>query len=66
MVDRHPEVFETDHMWCLPVVGETYDGVLSDINARGVTEVHARAALDSAASGPVAEGNVGGGASMIA
>ena len=46
MIDRYPQVFERDHMWCLPVVGETYDGVLNDINARGVTEAHARAALD--------------------
>ncbi|APE44040.1 aminopeptidase [Sulfitobacter alexandrii] len=66
MIDRHPDVFEHDHMWCLPVVGETYDGVLNDINARGVTEAHARAALDTAAPGPVAEGNVGGGTGMIA
>ncbi|MEM5543753.1 P1 family peptidase [Sulfitobacter sp. AS92] len=66
IIDRYPQVFERDHMWCLPVVGETYDGVLNDINARGVTEAHARAALDHAAPGPVAEGNVGGGAGMIA
>lgn len=66
MIERYAEMFERDHMWCLPVVGETYDGVLSDINARGVTEAHARAALAAAASGPVAEGNVGGGAGMIA
>ncbi len=66
MVDRYKDVFETDHMWCLPVVGETYDGVLNDINARGVTEHHAIAALDSAAGGAVAEGNVGGGTGMIA
>ncbi|MFC3613438.1 P1 family peptidase [Lutimaribacter marinistellae] len=66
MIDRYPEVFEQDHMWCLPVVGETYDGVLNDINARAVTEAHARAALDGARDGPVAEGNVGGGAGMIA
>lgn len=66
MIDRYPEAFEDDHMWCLPVVGETYDGTLNDINARGVAEVHARAALDAAAPGPVAEGNVGGGAGMIA
>lgn len=66
MIDRHRDAFESDHMWCLPVVGETYDGVLNDINARGVTEAHARAALDSASPGPIAEGNVGGGAGMIA
>ncbi|MEZ5793214.1 DmpA family aminopeptidase [Albidovulum sp.] len=66
MIDRYRDVFDTDHLWCLPVVGETYDGVLNDINARAVTEEHARAALDAAAAGPVAEGNVGGGAGMIA
>ena len=66
MIERYSEVFESDHMWCLPVVGETYDGVLNDINARGVTEAHALEALNSATSGPVTEGNVGGGAGMIA
>lgn len=66
MINRHADAFTSDHMWCLPVVGETYDGILNDINARGVTEAHALQALNSAASGPVAEGNVGGGAGMIA
>lgn len=49
----------------LPVVAETYDGWLNDINAFHVTEEHARAALDAASDGPVAEGNVGGGTGMI-
>jgi len=66
MVERHKEVFEQDHMWCLPVVGETYDGLLNDINARGVQEHHVLEALNSASDGPVAEGNVGGGTGMIA
>jgi len=66
MIERHGEAFARDHLWCLPVVGETYDGVLNDINARGVTEAHVRAALDAAAPGAVAEGNTGGGAGMIA
>ena len=48
MIDRHADTFDNDHMWCLPVVGETYDGVLNDINARGVTEAHALAALRAA------------------
>jgi len=51
--------------WCLPVVGETYDGVLNDINAHHVRPEHVEAALKSAASGPVEEGNVGGGTGMI-
>jgi D-aminopeptidase len=66
MIDRYAETFATDHMWCLPVVGETYDGTLNDINARGVTEAHALEALNTATSGMVAEGNVGGGTGMIA
>lgn len=66
MIDQFPDNFAEDHMWYLPVVGETYDGVLSDINARGVTEQHARTAIEQADSGSVAEGNAGGGAGMIA
>lgn len=49
----------------LPVVGETYDGVLNDISAQAVRAEHAVAALTQARSGPVAEGNVGGGTGMI-
>lgn len=51
--------------WSLPVVAETYDGLLNDINGFHVTPEHVFAALDSAATGPVAEGNVGGGTGMI-
>lgn len=65
MIDRYAEFFTTEHAWAMPVVAETYDGVLSDINAQAVTAEHARAALEAAASGPVAEGSVGGGAGMI-
>jgi D-aminopeptidase len=49
----------------LPVVAETYDGWLSDIDAFHLTEQDVRAALAGAASGPIAEGNVGGGTGMI-
>ena len=49
----------------LPVVAETYDGWLNDINAFHLTKEHAVAALEAAKSGPVAEGNVGGGTGMI-
>ncbi len=51
--------------WSLPVVGETWDGVLNDVNGFHVRPEHARAALDSATAGTVAEGNVGGGTGMI-
>ncbi|HZU94394.1 MAG TPA: P1 family peptidase [Microbacterium sp.] len=50
--------------WMLPVVGETWDGYLNDINGRHVTPDDAVAALDAAVHGPVAEGNVGGGTGM--
>ena len=66
MIERHADAFRDQHLWCLPVVGETYDGVLNDINAQGVTQDHVRAALEGAQDGPVAEGNVGGGTGMIA
>lgn len=47
-----------------PVVGETFDGFLNNITGFRVTEQHAREALDSAAPGPIREGNVGGGTGM--
>jgi D-aminopeptidase len=49
----------------LPVVAETYDGFLSDINGFHVKKEHAFSALDSAKSGAIAEGNVGGGTGMM-
>ncbi|HEX7170322.1 MAG TPA: P1 family peptidase [Rubrobacter sp.] len=55
---------EVDH-WCLPVVAETYDGTLNDINGQHVTAEHLREALTSARTGPVQEGSVGGGTGMI-
>jgi D-aminopeptidase len=55
----------TTDFWSLPVVGETWDGVLNDVNGMHVTAADVRAALDSAASGQVAEGSVGGGTGMI-
>ena len=51
--------------WSLPVVGETYDGALNDINGFHVKQAHVDAAIASASGGPVAEGNVGGGTGMI-
>jgi len=50
--------------WGLPIVAETYDGFLNDINAFHVKPEHVAAALESAKGGPVAEGNVGGGTGM--
>jgi D-aminopeptidase len=51
--------------WSLPVVGETYDGLLNDINGFHVRPEHVRSALASASGGVVPEGNVGGGTGMI-
>jgi D-aminopeptidase len=51
--------------WALPVAGETYDGLLNDINGQHVRSEHLHAALQSAAGGPVTEGNVGGGTGSI-
>lgn len=51
--------------WCLPVVAETWDGVLNDLNGHHVRPEHVQSALADARSGPVAEGNVGGGTGMI-
>ena len=51
--------------WSLPVVGETYDGLLNDINGFHVRPEHARRALENASAAPPAEGNVGGGTGMI-
>ena len=51
--------------WHLPVVGETYDGVLNDISGMHVRPEHVHAALESASDGPVEEGAVGGGTGMI-
>ncbi|MBK7170167.1 MAG: P1 family peptidase [Gammaproteobacteria bacterium] len=56
---------DTEDWWSLPVVGETWDGWLNDINGFHVLPEHARLALDGARGGAVAEGNVGGGTGMI-
>lgn len=51
--------------WGLPVVAETWDGLLNDLNGFHVKPEHTLAALDTAGGGPVAEGNVGGGTGMV-
>jgi D-aminopeptidase len=61
IVAHHPAVAR---QWLLPVVGETWDGYLNDINGGHVTAAHAQAALDAARGEPIAEGSVGGGTGM--
>ena len=51
--------------WSLPVVAETWDGFLNDINGFHVRPEHVFAAMDAAQGGPIAGGNVGGGTGMI-
>jgi len=55
----------SDAHWSLPVVGETYDGLLSDMNGFHVTGAHLHEALAAARGGPVEEGTVGGGTGMV-
>ena len=60
-VRHHPRLADA---WLLPVAAETWDGYLNDIYGHHVTEQAAIDALESAASGPVEEGSVGGGTGM--
>ncbi len=62
---RHHPSDPDDDWWSLPVVAETWDGYLNDINGFHVHPAHVFEALDTARSGPVPEGNVGGGTGMI-
>ncbi|WCN08916.1 P1 family peptidase [Marinomonas mediterranea] len=65
-INQYKEAWTEHHLWAMPVVAETFDGILNDINAMHVTEQDAQDALDNAQSGPIQEGNVGGGTGMIA
>jgi D-aminopeptidase len=61
MVEHAPDA---SRQWLLPVVAETWDGYLNDINGSHVQPEHAMAAIDAAADGWVEEGSVGGGTGM--
>ncbi|MCT8330358.1 DmpA family aminopeptidase [Albidovulum sediminis] len=65
MIDHYADYFAKEHAWAMPIVAETYDGVLNDINALHVQPEHAIAALNARSTGPVAEGSTGGGNGMI-
>ena len=60
-VKRHPRLADA---WLLPVVAETWDGYLNDINGQHVTQQACVEALEAALPGPVEEGSVGGGTGM--
>lgn len=61
VAERHPD---PNDVWLLPVAAETWDGFLHDLNRQRISEQDVHAALDSAASGPLDEGSVGGGTGM--
>ena len=62
---KHTTAEDPEDFWSLPVVAETWDGYLNDINGFHVKPEHAVAALEGARGGPVAEGKVGGGTGMV-
>jgi D-aminopeptidase len=66
IIDTYADCWHDHHLWAMPVVAETYDGMLNDINGQHVTQAHAHAALGAARAGPVQEGNSGGGTGMVA
>lgn len=66
MLRRYPEQYgDDDYLWIMPVVAETYDGLLNDINGQAITEHDVLEALDGLQVGAVAEGNSGGGTGMV-
>ena len=62
---KHAPPDKDGYWWSLPVVAETWDGYLNDVNGFHVKPEHVFQALDSAHSGPVEEGSVGGGTGMV-
>jgi D-aminopeptidase len=62
---QHGPLLPLEDWWSLPVVAETWDGYLNDINGFHVKAEDADAAMRDAHGGPIAEGNVGGGTGMI-
>jgi len=65
MIEQYPDFFHRQHRFAMPVIAETFDGILNDINGLHIKEEHVMEALNSASTGPVEEGNVGGGNGMI-
>ena len=65
IINQYKEYWSKNHLWAMPVVAETYDGVLNDINGQHVTESDVTEAINRAKSEEVQEGNCGGGTGMI-
>lgn len=64
-MNKRPDTGVGPYQFILPVVGETCDAYLNDMDAFHINSAHVVEALDGASSGPLAEGNVGGGTGMI-
>ena len=62
---KHGTSLPLEDWWSLPVVAETWDGYLNDVNGFHVTAADASAAMAGAHGGPIEEGSVGGGTGMI-
>ena len=66
LLRRFPAMYSgEEHLWIMPVVAETYDGLLNDINGQPITEQDVLDALADLKPGPVMEGNSGGGTGMV-
>ena len=65
IINHYKEYWSKNHLWAMPVVAETYDGVLNDINGQHVTESDVTEAINIAKPEEVQEGNCGGGTGMI-
>jgi D-aminopeptidase len=65
VAEIHRDRGDDELYFCLPVVAETYDGILSDINGQHVHAEHVEAAFAALSGGPVDEGGVGSGTGMI-
>ena len=65
IINQYKEYWSNNHLWAMPVVAETYDGVLNDINGQHIIESDVTEAINKAKSEEVQEGNCGGGTGMI-
>ena len=65
IINQYKEYWSNNHLWAMPVVAETYDGVLNDINGQHITESDVTEAINKAKPEEVQEGNCGGGTGMI-
>lgn len=65
IIKNYKKSWKENHLWAMPVVAETYDGVLSNINSQPINENDVWQAFADAKTGKIKEGNVGGGTGMI-